>query len=172
MTRSPLLILAALGLAACSDNPNGAITGPADAYYPMAPSPSYLTVSGRISVIRTGDNERVELHDGDGRIYRLTGAAAVGLLSLDSADVIASGTAGANPGFVVHEFTVTGMYGRPALDGLLEAIDGGFAIRLADGTLRAVAGLTSECAEHLGFRVWVIGWDESVEVQLGVIPSF
>jgi hypothetical protein len=56
----------------------------------------------------------------------------------------------ANPGFVVEEFQVTGMLGRPALDGVLEAIDEGFALRLSDGSLRVVPTLTSECAEFIG----------------------
>jgi len=36
--------------------------------------------------------------------------------------------------------------------------------------VRVVPGLSSDCAEHVGARMWVIGWDES-EVVFGLIEA-
>lgn len=63
------------------------------------------------------------------------------------------------------------MYGRPALDGVLEVTDDGFALRLSDNSLRVVPGLDSECAEYVGARSWVIGWDDDTDVQFGPIGA-
>ena len=131
-----------------------------------------MTIAGRISVTRESAADRaVELRDADGGVYRLVGhRAGDRLASVDGGDVVARGTFDANPGFVVQEFQVTGMYGRPALDGVLEVTDEGFALRLSDGSLRVVDGLTN-CAEHVGARLWVIGWDEETGVQFGLIAA-
>jgi len=175
MTRNRFFTLAAVfSIAACSDNPNSAITGPIDQrnpQYPILPAPSTATISGRISVSGfLGEDRTIELRNEEGGVYRLVGYAAAALASVDGADVEVTGTFDANPGFVVQEFRVTGMYGRPALDGVLEETDEGFALRLSDGSLRAVPGLTN-CADHVGARLWVIGWDEESGVQFGLIAA-
>jgi hypothetical protein len=172
MTRSLMLTMAAvLSAFACTDNPNSVLSGPIDPTQPILPSPSMTTIAGRISVTGFGADRLVELHDGFDNVYRLVGAETKALATIDGADVIARGTFDGNPGFVVEQFQVTGMYGRPALDGVLEATDDGFALRLVDGSLRAVIGLTGECAEYVGARLWVIGWEEGEEVQFGRIGA-
>ena len=171
MTRNRFLTLAAvLSIAACSDSPNSALTGPSDPSEPIT-TPGIVTISGRIGVITGIDGDRaVELRDADGNVYRMVGYEASRLASVDGADVVARGTFDANPGFVVQEFEVTGMFGRPALDGVLEATDEGYALRLSDGSLREVPGLTN-WEDHLGARLWVIGWDEESGPQFGVITA-
>jgi hypothetical protein len=173
MTRNRFFTLVAVfSIAACSDNPNSAITGPIDPrnpQQPILPAPSSATISGRISVSGYGDRA-VELRDAGGNVYRLVGGEAARLASVDGADVVARGTFDANPGFVVEEFQVTGMFGRPALDGVLEATDDGYALRLTDGSLRVVPGLTN-CSQHVGARLWVIGWDEESGPQFGLIAA-
>jgi hypothetical protein len=93
------------------------------------------------------------------------------LASVDGGDVVVRGTFDLNPGFVVDEFQVTGMYGRPALDGVLEVTADGFALRLSDNSVRVVPGLTSDCENYIGARIWVIGWDDDTEVQFGPIGA-
>ena len=131
-----------------------------------------ITIAGRISVTGISADGLVELQDGFGNVYRLVGSEASALASVDGGDVVVRGTFDANPGFVVDEFEVTAMYGRPALDGVLETTDEGFALRLTDGSLRVVPGLADECAEHIGARVWVTGWEGDAEaVQSGLIAA-
>jgi hypothetical protein len=172
MQRSLILMAAAVfSLVACTDVPKSAITAPNDPRQPILPTPSTLTLSGRISVTGLVDYDRkIELWDGS-ELYRLVGSQSSALASVDGADVVVRGTFDANPGFVVEEFQVTGMLGRPALDGVLEAIDEGFALRLSDGSLRVVPTLTSECAEFIGNRLWIIGFEEGSEVVFGRIAA-
>ena len=172
MTRSRFFaVAAALAVVACTDNPNSILTGPIDPSHPIVPTPSTVTIAGRISVSGIDGDRIVELTDADDNVYRLLGNQSAALASVDGADVLARGTFDANPGFVVDEFEVTGMYGRPALDGVLEATEEGFALRLKDGSLRVVAGLNAECAEFVGARLWVIGWDGDSEVAFGLIAA-
>jgi hypothetical protein len=172
MMRSRFVAVAAVfAIAACTDNPNAVLTGPIDPAQPLLPTPSRATIAGRISVQGAGADRLVELTDATGRVYRLVGSEAAALASVDGGDVIAIGTFDANPGLVVEEFQVTGMYGRPALDGVLEATDDGFALRLADGSLRVVEGLSSECAANVGSRMWIIGSDAGSPMQFGLIAA-
>jgi len=171
MTRSRFFTLAAVfSIVACTDNPNSVLTGPADPQYPILPQPSIATIAGRITVSGAGSDWRIELQDADGRAYRLLGSQAAALVSVDGGDVVARGTFDANPGFVVQEFQVTAMYGRSALDGVLEATDDGYALRLSDGSLRVVPGLAN-CEQHVGARLWVIGWDGDDRIEFGLIAA-
>ena len=166
-----LMAAAVFSLVACTDIPKSAITAPNDPRQPILPTPSMMTLSGRLSVTGLpGYDRKIELWDG-AELYRLVGSQSSALASVDGADVVVRGTFDANPGFVVEEFQVTGMLGRPALDGVLESTDEGFALRLSDGSLRVVPNLTSECAEFIGSRLWVIGFEEGSEVVFGRIAA-
>ena len=171
MKRSQYLMATALAsLVACTDIPNAAVTAPRDPRQPDSGSSS-MTLSGRISVTGLpGYDRKIELWDG-AELYRLVGSQSSALASVDGADVVVRGTFEADPGFVVEEFQVTGMLGRPALDGVLVATDEGFALRLNDGSLRAVENLTSECADFIGSRLWVIGFEKGSEVVFGRIAA-
>jgi hypothetical protein len=128
-------------------------------------------LAGRISVSGLGDDPVVDLSDEHGDVYRLLGNETIALASVDGGDVIAYGTWDASPGFVVQEFQVVAMYGRPALDGVLEVSEEGFALRLTDGSIRLVPGLTGDAADYVGARLWVIGWDENSDVVFGLIGA-
>ena len=157
-------------LIACSDNPNATLSGP---FYPYAPVPPYssaATIAGQIGV-RLFEDQAIELHGVEGGVYRLLGNASDALASVQGADVVVRGTFDANGDVVVQQFEVTGMYGRSALDGFLEATENGFALRLSDGLLQPVPGLPADCTEHVGLRLWVIGWDYDPPVQCGVIAA-
>ena len=173
MTRTRILTMAvALSALACTDNSNSVLTGPIDPTQPIMPTPALTTIAGRISVTGFGADRLVELRDGFNNLYRLVGSEAAPLANVDGGDVVVRGTFDANPGFVVDEFLVTAMDDRPALDGVLEETDEGFALRLGDGSLRVVPGLSAECAKHVGARVWVTGWeDDSEAIQFGVIAA-
>lgn len=172
MTRSHLFTVAAvLSLVACTDNPNS-FGGPVSPSLPSGPTSSGpAMIAGRISVSGQGDDRVVELTDLHGDVFRLVGNETAALASVDGGDVIAFGTWDANPGFVVQEFQVVGMQGRPALDGVLEMSEEGFALRLTDGSIHLVPGLTEECANYIGARLWVVGWDENTDVVFGLIGS-
>jgi hypothetical protein len=164
-------VLASAFAVACADSPtshSGTIIG---GFPPPAPAPSTAALSGRIMVSGIGADRIVELRDDHGDVFRLLGTETVALANVDDGDVVVWGTWDANPGFVVSEFKVTAMHGRPALDGVLEATDEGFALRLADGSFQAVIGLTSDCAAYLGARIWVVGFDDGTDVQFGVIAG-
>lgn len=171
MTHSNFLTAAIVVVAvACTDNP-AAISGPTIGWPPIPAAPTNAMIAGRIIVSGEGDDRVVVLRDDHGDLFRLLGNEVGVLTSVDGGDVIAFGTWDPNPGFAVLEFQVVGMHGRPALDGVLEVSEEGFALRLADGTIHIVPGLPSECAKFLGARVWVIGWDENKDVQFGLIAA-
>ena len=166
------MLAAVFSLVACTDNPNSAVTAPDHPTPPLLPTPSTTVLSGRISVTGLlGYDRKIELWDVAGEVWRLVGSQSSALASVDGADVVVRGTFDANPGFVVEDFQVTGMLGRPALDGVLEAIDEGFGLRLADGSLREITGMTSEGAEFVGARLWVIGFEEGSEAVFGRIEA-
>jgi len=172
MTYARFLALAAVfTIAACTDNPTTAPNGTDVGPQPVLPGASLVAISGRIIVTGSGTDRAVDLRDADGNTFRLIGKEAATLASVDGGDVLVRGTPDANPGIVVQEFQVIGMKGRAALDGVLvETIDG-YALRLADGSVRVIAGLPAECAEHIGARLWVIGWDENSPVEFGLIAA-
>jgi hypothetical protein len=169
MQRAYYLVLASAFAVACADSPTAGTT--IGGYPPPAPAPSTAVLSGRIIVSGIGSDRIVELRDDHGDVFRLLGNETIALANVDSGDAVVWGTWDANPGFVVSEFIVTGMHGRPALDGVLEATDEGFALRLNDGSFTTVPGLTSECVPYLGARIWVVGFEDGVEVQFGVIAG-
>ena len=172
MTRMRVFAMAGVAsLIACSDNPNATLAGPLDPYRPVPTGPLTATIAGRIGERPLLEDQGIELYGVEGGVYRLLGSASDALASVQGADVIVRGTFDANGDFVVKEFEVTGMNGRAALDGVLEATDEGFALRLSDGLLQAVPGLPAACAEHVGQRLWVIGWDYDPPVQCGVIAD-
>ena len=154
--------------AGCSDEQDAALAGPIGQKLSTAPAFSTGKISGQVSVRFAGDEQVVELLDEHGSVYRIAGRLTSALASVGDGDVVAWGTFDADPGFVVHRFQVTGMHGRPALDGVLEMTTAGFGVRLTDGLLREVPGLTVRCAKYLGSRVWVAGW-EDFEVAFGLI---
>ena len=168
---SILTVGAVISIVACTDNPNNVLTGPNDPTQPLLPTPSLATIAGRVIVTGVGGDQRVELQDANENVYSVVGSQSGALASVDGGDVVARGTFDANPGFVVQEFQVTGMHGRPALDGVLESTDEGFALRLQDGTLRVIPSLGSDCAELVGARLWVIGFEDESAAQFGRIGA-
>ena len=171
MTRSHLFTVAAVfSLIACTDNP-GNFGGPISPSRPTPPAPAPAMIAGRISVIGLSEDPVVELTDLHGDVFRLLGNETVALASVDGGDVIAFGTWDPSSGFVVQEFQVVGMLGRPALDGVLVVSEEGFALRLTDGSIHLVPGLTEECANYIGARLWVVGWDEDTDVVFGLIGT-
>lgn len=171
MTRSHLFTVAALvSLVSCTNNPNAIVTGLLKPS-PLPLPPGTAMIAGQIIVSGQGAELVVELRDLHDDVYRLVGTEIGALASVDGGDVIAFGTWDANPGFVVQAFRVVGMYGRPALDGVLEESAEGYALRLTDGSTQPVPGLPSNCAEFLGARLWVVGWNEGADVLFGPIGA-
>lgn len=171
MKRAHYLFWAAASAVACADSPTAYSGTTIGGYAPPAPAPSTAVLSGRIIVSGIGSDRIVELRDDHGDVFRLLGNETIALANVDSGDAVAWGTWDASPGFVVSEFKVTGMHGRPALDGVLEGTDEGFALRFNDGSFTSVPYLTSDCAAYLGARVWVVGFEDGADVQIGVIAG-
>jgi len=169
MNRSLMISVAtALSLVACTENSPALRAGP---FAPLPPPSSFpmSVLGGTIIVSVQGADSVVQLLDLHGDLFRLVGNQTAALASVNGGDVIAYGTWDANPGFVVQEFKVVGMLGRPALDGVLEVLEEGFALRLADGSIRLIPGLSGDCADYVGERLWIIGWDEGSDVVFGRI---
>jgi hypothetical protein len=170
MKRAHLFAMACAMMVACADDPT-ANPGTVDvAKYPIVPA-STASLSGRIIVSGFGADRIVELRDDHGDVFRLIGKETIALANVDGGDAVIWGTWDANPGFVVQRFNVTGMHGRPALDGVLEQSDDGLALRLNDGSYRDMPGLTWECEAYLGARIWIVGFEDRTDVQLGVISG-
>lgn len=136
---------------------------------PMAQASSTAALSGRILVRDSGTDRIVELRDDHDDVVRLLGPEANALANVRGGDVVVWGTWDANPGFVVMRFRVTGMHGRPALDGVLELSGKGFAVRLSDNSVRQVEGLKGKCAAYVGARVWVVERDRHERAEAGFI---
>ena len=162
-------VLASLLGAACNDSPVANAGTLNDGHPPPVPVSATSALSGRILVRGIGADRIVELRDDHGDVFRLLGSETIALAKVDGGDVVVWGTWDGSPGLVVSTFKLTGMNGRPALDGVLEATDGGFAVRLNDGSLRRIPGLMPRCAAYLGARVWVVGFEDGADIQLGVI---
>ena len=172
MTRIYLFTAAVLWSAVnCTEASNTVLNRPTAPQWTTRSVPSTAVIAGRIRVTRDGVDEVVELRDVDRDVVQLSGGASSALASVAGGDVVVWGTFDPSPGFLVQEFKVVGMHGWPALDGVLEATAGGFAIRLSDGSKRVVAGLDSTCVRYLGARVWVIGWNEDTALQFGPIGA-
>ncbi len=163
------LSLASILGAACSASPVANAGTVNDGNPPPAPVPATSALSGRILVRGTSADRIIELRDDHGDVFRLLGNETNALANVAGGDAVVWGTWDATPGLVVSEFRLTGMDGRPALDGVLEATKGGFSVRLNDGSLRGVPGLSADYALCLGSRVWVVGFEDGTDVQLGVI---
>ena len=171
MKRAHLFTVACVWLIACADDPTANSRTLGQGNRPAMPVPSTASLSGRIIVSGIGADRIVELRDDHGDVFRLMGIETIALANVGGGDVVVWGTWDANPGFVVQEFKVTGMHDRPALDGVLEASDLGFGLRLKDGSFQVVPGLTSECDAYLGARIWVVGLDDGFAVEFGIISG-
>lgn len=171
MTRIDLLTVSAVwSVFACATVSDALTARRIDARRASAPAISNAMLVGLIRV--TGDSavRVVELRDVDSDVFRLSGEVSRALASVNGAAVVVWGTYDA-AGFVVEDFRVLEVHGQPALDGLLQATEDGFALRLTDGSRRVVPRLDSSCVKYVGARVWVIGWDEDAAVVCGLITA-
>ena len=105
----------------------------------------------------------------DSGTFRLAGYAGAPLVSLLGAIVEVTGTVDLTNVFVVDAFAVRVVGGQPAVDGILVAVNGGYALRLVDGTLRALVDPPAGLIGYLGCRVWVAGPSDRAPVAFGVI---
>jgi hypothetical protein len=171
MKRAHLFTVACLMMVACASGWTANPGTVAVRNYPVVPVPSTAALSGRIIVSGIGADRIVELRDDHGDVFRLIGIETIALANVGGGDVVVWGTWDASPGFVVQQFKVTGMHGRPALDGVLEQSDAGLALRFNDGSYWVMSGLTWECEAYLGARIWIVGFEDRTDVQVGVIEG-
>jgi hypothetical protein len=171
MKRAHLFTVACGMIIACADEPTVSWGMLVEGNNPVVPVPSTDALSGRIIVSGIGADRIVELRDDHGDVFRLIGIETIALANVGGGDAVVWGTWDANPGFVVQKFKVTGMHGRPALDGVLEASDAGFTLRLNDGSHHVVPGLALACEAYLGDRIWMVGFEDGGDMQFGVIAG-
>ena len=171
MKHALLMVLASVMGAACSDNPTAQTRPEIGGTRPAIPAPSTAAMSGRVLVSGIGADRVVELRDDHGDVIRLLGHETIALANVGGGNVVVWGTWDATPGFVVSHFTVTGMHGRPALEGVIVQRAGRCVLRLADGTSRRVPDATPDCAAYLGARVWMVGLEDATDVQIGIIDN-
>ena len=110
-----------------------------------------------VAVLRTAGG-RVELDAVPGAMRLLTGL-----------ELWVRGAAEANARFRVDEFLVRGAGGEPAWDGVVQRTGAGFALRLADGTVRPLVGTPAAFADLVGARVWVTETAPHTVASYGVI---
>jgi hypothetical protein len=150
------LVLVGMTWAGCRDGPV-VVTDPGPAWTPA--TPAILTLRG--SIVMTGG--QIILHTDGGSARRLIGPEVRRLHGVVGADVLVRATDDAVGGLLVASFTLLAMDGLPAIDGVLEAVDGGYAVCPVDGSPRMLMDPPPELIDHLGARVWVTG-DVSKEI--------
>jgi hypothetical protein len=157
---SALLVLATIG---CSDTPVSPFRGTVDL---PEPEDGFRTVTG-IVVSET------ELRDyADGSLITLEGPQTRMLSDLLGAEIRIVGTADEFAGarLWVIEFRVLAVDGIPAVDGMLDYGEEGFAIRGAEGQATALPEIPEDLMSHVGKRVWLT-LRGAVWVRYGVIEE-
>jgi hypothetical protein len=158
------VLLVALLVAACSRAPRVA----ADASVAAATSPDSAT--GR--VVRLGPDPVGwwALTTADGAQIRLSGDATLALCAVVGASVQLRGVR-ARDAFQVTAFVVQMVNDQPVDDGVIVVSAGGVALRLADGSERAVPNASADLRRQDGRRVWVTRPVAGVAPSYGVIAA-
>jgi hypothetical protein len=128
---------------------------------PQTPAAAPATFSLWGSITMDGGQIALSAHTGS-RVY-LTGPEARRLRGAAGALVVVRATGDMGGRVLVASFTVLAMNGVSAIDGVLDAVDGGYALRLSDGTPRMLMDPPPQLIEHIGARMWVTG-DVSKEI--------
>jgi hypothetical protein len=160
-----IALVIALGTSACSDK----ISAPDPVGYPIIiPAAGLQTVIGTIEQ-REGN---LWLRQDAGGSLRLMGPESAPLTSVVGAEVEVRGSNdGALEGFMVAEFSVRAVAGQPAADGILEVVDEGLGLRLANKSLRMIVDPPEGLAQLVGKRVWIAGPADQCPVGFGVISA-
>jgi hypothetical protein len=167
MNSKHLLVLACVAvLGACQDQATPA--APAAVAAPPA-APSRITLAGTV-VASNRDITTVFLQTPDA-LVPLEGSEAIPMTNVLGADVEVRGTWD-GAAVTVESFLVLAVNGNPALDGILESMSDGYAIRLVDGTRRMLEAAPAELLAHIGARVWVTrSADDAATIEFGVIQD-
>jgi hypothetical protein len=162
-----------LAVLACSDSSRS--SAPTE---PGTPGPSaVVTVTGTVFDEDFPTHEHaVNLATQDGMFIQLLGDESDKVAEVSGAQASVTGTLsrtvtliGVFPTLLVDRFQILSMRGRPALDGVLVDTADGVALRLADGTYRALTAVPADITQYLGARLWLTGSAESPPVEFGVI---
>jgi hypothetical protein len=131
---------------ACSDTPTSSFAG---TYVPSEPDDGFREISGYVM-------SSTELLAEDGTTIRMGGPQTELLNGLVGAEIRVRGTPdelGSTDLWIV-EFRVLFVDDLPAFDGVLEEIDGNFAIN-HDEEFTMIADAPEDLASHVGKRVWL-----------------
>ena len=151
-TRNPLVFAFACAAALCACNDNHTPAPTAAAALPAAP-PQQTELAGTV-VLSGMDMAPIYLRTSDG-LTPLEGSVALPMASVIGAVVNVNGTWDTNSALIVTSFVVVGVQGLPAFDGVVEAMPGGYALRLADGTDHMLDDAPAALLACVGARVWL-----------------
>ncbi len=114
------------------------------------------TVRGVIALAGSAPTQQAVLRDARGSMIALSGMATSGLASLEGAEVVVRGVKVTGRDVVVADYFVRAVNGVPAVDGRLDAGDGGWTVTLSDGSGRQrLAAAPAGLRALAGSRVWI-----------------
>lgn len=162
-----ILILSAASAAVVACGDHAAPTAAARIPAPLQPAqPALSLLRGTVQV--NANDGTIWLQQDTART-QLFGGENIGLNNVDGAEVEVRGTFDAGAGMAVANFLVLIVHGRPAWDGVLVETDGAYALRMPDGSLRAIADPPAELLMNLGARIWVTPGDDALPLAFGFI---
>jgi hypothetical protein len=170
-----LAVFITIALAACSETQTPTSVIPPQINPPYIPpaQPAAVSLTGIVSSQAPLDNAVVLELDDQSKII-VVGSQAIGLASVTGALVLVEGIwsdgyDGDSYVLDAQRFEVLSVGGHAAVDGLLEATDNGFALRLYGGDLYELIDPPAALLEHMGARVWITMAEDGSFAAFGVI---
>jgi hypothetical protein len=167
MFRRLSLLAALVTIVACRDS------GPTVIRPTLQPAPEQpgvaIETAGIIEINGT-DLEPAFLISGSHR-YTLEGPETGQLWRVAGAEVRVRGVQSGGLGIWVESYRVLRINGRDVIDGVVIAMDGGFALRSDDGSMFPLTDEAMDLSQHLGRRVWFAVRTEEAPAAFGVIAE-
>jgi hypothetical protein len=172
---SAMMMIAGVGhLAGCHGHraaPSAPATTPGGAF-------AGDTVRGIVSIVGSEPLTTVQLTSADGRGWQLVGDSLSALRAASGLEVMVHGVVLTPDGesrpstrLQAVRFTVRGADGVAALDGVLERVGTGFALRLDDGRRAPLAAVPTTLREQIGSRIWWAGPSDRAPIAYGVLTT-
>jgi hypothetical protein len=137
---------------------------------PTDPRAKADTVRGIIAIVGSEPMTQVVVREPNGGpSVTLTGMPVRDVARTAGADVVLRGVRTSARELVVNDFTVRSVDGVPAMDGVLQAADGGYVLVLANGTRHRVPSPPPSLRNEVGSRVWITGPAGAPPHSFGVI---
>jgi hypothetical protein len=169
MKQQILLTVAAAIAMACSDGGPSAPRAPQNASPGATATGALIELAGIVEVTGTELNA-VYLRSGS-ELYHLEGPLASTVARVPGADVRLRGSFEGGARLWVQDFRVLAIKGRAVIDGVVQVMDGGIAIQLADGAMILLDDCPEELVQHVGARIWFAVRTENVPAAFGIIAE-